>query len=140
MLNPDLIRSRCQEIEASVQRLEKIAGLSEEVFLGNNDLQDVACYRLLVAIEAAIALCYHVSAKTVRKVPEGYAACFKLLAEEGWVTPDLGAQLQRMARFRNMLIHVYWEVDHHQVYSLIQEHLNDLRAFTRAIVGRMNPK
>ncbi len=34
-LNPDLVRSRAQEIEESVERLEKIAVLSEEEFLGD---------------------------------------------------------------------------------------------------------
>ena len=40
-LNPDLVRSRAQEIEESVERLEKIAVLSEEEFLGDQDLKDI---------------------------------------------------------------------------------------------------
>lgn len=38
-----------------------LAQLSREAFLADQDALDVACYRLLVAIEAALALCYHVS-------------------------------------------------------------------------------
>ncbi len=38
-----------------------------------------------------------------------------------------------MARFRNMLVHVYWAVDYERVYAILQEDLDDLRAFVRAI-------
>lgn len=54
-LNPDVVRTRCAEIEDSVQRLEALARLPLADFLANRDAQDIASYRLLVAIEAALA-------------------------------------------------------------------------------------
>jgi uncharacterized protein YutE (UPF0331/DUF86 family) len=69
-LNPDLIRARCAEIDSSLNRLEEFHRLSREQFLSNQDALDVACYRLLIAIEAALALCFHVSAKRLHQVPE----------------------------------------------------------------------
>ena len=72
-----------------------------EQFLTDRDAQDVACYRLLIAIEAALALCYHVSAKRLKRVPEEYAQCFRLLYEDGLIPQDLMQNLQHMARFRN---------------------------------------
>ncbi len=131
-LNPDLVRARCAEIEDSVDRLERFRARPREAFLADQDGLDIACYRLLVAIEAALALCYHISAKHLRKVPEGYAECFGVLQEAGMLPADLTARLQRMARFRNLLIHVYWKIDHGQVYDAIQHNLGDLRAFAAA--------
>jgi hypothetical protein len=40
--------------------------------------------------------------------------------------------VMRMARFRNMLVHVYWEIDYNRVYDILSD-LDDLRAFRRAI-------
>ena len=60
-LNPDVVRTRSAEIEESVQRLESLAALPLGEFLADPDAQDIASYRLLVAIEACLALCYHVS-------------------------------------------------------------------------------
>ena len=133
-LNPDLVRARCNEIEESVQRLEALAARPLPDFLADQDARDVACYRLLVAIEAALALCYHVSARRLRKTPEDYAGCFAVLGEAGVLAPDLAERLQRMARFRNLLVHVYWTVDHEQVHATIRRDLGDLRAFAAAIV------
>jgi uncharacterized protein YutE (UPF0331/DUF86 family) len=128
-LNADLIRARCTEIEESVARLEEFRTLSLEAFLSNRDALDVASYRLLIAIEASLALCYHVSAKRLHKVPEEYAACFGLLYEAGLISEDLTKRLQQMARFRNLLVHVYWKIDYSRVYTVICDHLGDLRAF-----------
>ena len=80
-LNADLVRARCAEIEDSVSRLDRFARRSRDEFLADQDGLDVACYRLLVAIEAALALCYHVSAKRLHKVPEEYAMCFGMLRD-----------------------------------------------------------
>lgn len=106
-LNPDLIRARCAEIDASLSRLEALRPLSRETFLSNQDILDVACYRLLIAIEAALAICFHVSAKQLHRVPDEYAGCFSSLEQAGLIAPDLSTRLQQMARFRNLLVHVY---------------------------------
>lgn len=94
-LNPDLIRTRCAEIEESVERLERFAALSREAFLADQDALDIACYRLLVAIEAALTICYHVSAKHLNRVPDEYAVCFGLLGDAGIIPASLAKHLQR---------------------------------------------
>lgn len=133
-LNPDLVRARCAEIEESVGRLERFKGLTRDQFLSNQDTLDLACYRLLVAIEAALALCYHVTAKQMRKVPEEYAECFAMLQEAGIIDQALTTRLQRMARFRNLLVHMYWKIDYGQVYEVMQQNLSDLRGFAAAMI------
>ncbi len=132
-LNVDLIQSRFADIRQSVERLERMQELSRAAFLADQDTLDVACYRLLVAIEAALQMCFHISAQRLQRVPEAYAECFALLGEAGILSPGLSARLQRMARFRNMLVHVDWDIDYDQVYDVLQCHLDDLTAFVRAV-------
>ena len=38
-------------------------------------------------------------------------------------------------RFRNLLVHVYWDVDYRRVHEAIRENLGDLRAFATAMVA-----
>jgi uncharacterized protein YutE (UPF0331/DUF86 family) len=132
-LNPDVVRARCADIEDAVARLERFGSMPVEEFRSNRDLTDAACYRLLVAIEAALGLCYHVSARHFRKVPEQFAECFRTLGEAGVVPADLAERLQAMARFRNILVHLYAKVDTARVHEIICIHLDDLRAFASAI-------
>lgn len=133
-LDHDLVRNRCREITESLERLDKIGKMSKEAFLGDQDARDIASYRLLIAIEAALSLCYHLSAKRLRKVPESYADCFQLVGEAGLIPADLCQNLQKMARFRNMLVHVYWQIDEELLFVIINTNLNDLRKYCEAVV------
>lgn len=134
-LDADVVRSRCGEIEESVARLEQLASMSREQFLADRDSQDIACYRLLVGIEAALALCYHVSARRLRKAPDDYAACFVTLADAGVVSQDLSERLQKMARFRNLLVHIYWKLDYNRVYDIMLADIGDLRSFASVMAA-----
>ena len=134
MIDSDLVRSRCQEIIDSVERIRKIRMLPLEVFLKDQDQQDIGCYRLQIAIEAALSLCYHITAKELRKVPDEYAQCFVLLEEAGFITTDLSGNLQKMARFRNLLDHMYWKIDYTAVYDIIENNTEDLEEFCRQVV------
>ena len=134
-LNPDVVRTRTAEIEESVERLESLAELPLAEFLADRDAQDIACYRLLVATEASLALCLHVSSRRLRTAPADYAGCFALLQDAGILAPDLGERLQQVARLRNPLVLVYWTVDYRQVRAALRKNLGDLRAFSAAIVS-----
>ena len=137
-LNPDVVRTRCAEIEDSVQRLEALALLPLADFLADRDAQDIASYRLLVAIEASLAHCYHVSSRRLRTTPADYAGCFGLLGDAGILGPDLTERLKSMAKFRNLLVHVYWKVDYRRVHAAMQENPGDLRAFSATIVALLD--
>jgi uncharacterized protein YutE (UPF0331/DUF86 family) len=126
---------RCGEIEDSLARLDRLAQMPREELLADQDLLDVACYRLLVAIEAALALCHHVSARQLRRVPDDYAACFGILQDAGVLAGDLTGRLQRMARFRNLLVHIYWKIDYGQIYDILQSSLGDLREFAAVVAA-----
>lgn len=94
---------------------------------------DLACYRLLVAIEAAIQICFHICAQRLHRVPEEYAECFAILGEAGILPLELSRNLQKMARFRNLPVHMYWEIDYERVYEILWKNLGDLREFVRTI-------
>lgn len=134
-LDADVVRGRCGEIEEALARLTRIRGAGRDAFMADADAKDIACYRLLLAIEAALALCFHISARRLKQVPEDYAGCFAGLSHAGIIGPDLSSRLQQMARFRNLLVHVYWEVNYGRVFDVLECDLEDLRAFSRAVAA-----
>jgi len=134
-LNQELIKMRCQEISDSLERLEKIKNSPKEKFLKNRDLQDIASYRLLVAIEAAMNLCYHISARKLKKAPDEYAECFGILGEAEIIPKELAEELKKMARFRNMLVHMYWKMDYEIIFDILQNNLQQLKQFSTAVAA-----
>jgi len=47
----------------------------------------------------------------------------------------LSTRLQRMARFRNLLVHVYWTLDYTRVFAVLENDLDDLLEFSRTIAA-----
>ena len=84
-------------------------------------------------MEAVINVCYHIVAKKFGKVPKEYAQCFKILAEENFLPQDLANRLALMCRFRNRLVHLYWEIDYTMVYEIIKDHLDDIENFVSEV-------
>jgi len=132
-VDPQRLSRFVEDIEASLERLRPLGAMPVSEFLADEDAQDIARSRLLTAIEAALSICFHVSAHRLKKVPTEYAQCFQLLKEAGLLEPDLAARLVLMARFRNRLIHVCWETDYAEVHRIVRENLGDLRSFVAAV-------
>lgn len=43
-----------------------------------------------------------------------------------------------MARFRNRLVHIYWEVDDELIYSFINEDISDIEEFIKDFTDFLN--
>ena len=57
--------------------------------------------------------------------PETYADIFHEMYRLGVVEDDFKNRLIKMAKFRNRLVHLYWEIDPETVYQLLQDNLDD---------------
>lgn len=58
-----------------------------------------------------------------------------ILGELGVLKQDLKVRMSKMARFRNLLVHLYWKVEDREVFRIITGHLCDFDEYLRA-VGR----
>ena len=132
-VNLDLLRQRAQEIRNALAGLRGYGRLPQETFLSREESVDAAKYRLIVAIEAALSICTHLAARLAQRTPDSYADCFHVLAENGIVPADLAERLARMARFRNLLVHLYGQVDDRRVWQILHNNLNDLEDYLGAV-------
>lgn len=135
-LDGDRLRAKLGDITSALTRLQALVDEGRDAFLNLPDNQDIARSRLLTAIEAALNICFHLCAKRLEQIPDDYAACFDLLGRAGLVPADLAGRLARMARFRNRLVHLYWDVDYGEVFDFLPAGLEDLRRYVETI-GRM---
>ena len=130
LVNSDKVYAKFRDIRDSVERLRLFRDISLDEFLRDRDRQDIASFRLIVATEAAIDTCLHVAAKVLREVPEEYAGGFQLLGDHDLIDRELSLRLAKMGRFRNLLVHRYWEIDYSRMYQIITgPDLDDLEEF-----------
>lgn len=119
------------ELRKSVQRLSALAGIAEDQFVTDADKVASAKYHFIVAIEACIDLCNHLISRNSFRVPEDYGDTFRVMAEVGALSPEFADVLVSMGKFRNRLVHIYWEVDDRQVHQLLCNRLQDFRRFLK---------
>lgn len=128
-INPDKLRKIFSEISNALEMLRELASLSRETFSSDPHKVASAKYHLIVAIEGQIDLCNHIISKNRLRAPDDYADTFQILSDKGVFDKEFTLTLKQMARFRNRLVHLYWEVDVKALYEILQKRLSDIEKF-----------
>lgn len=123
------------ELRKSIARLRELARLSQEEFLSDPDKIGSSKYHFIVAIESSIDMCNHIIARNGYRVPEDYRDTFRVMAEAKALDSDFSNQLISMAKFRNRLVHLYWEVDDKTLYEILQNDLDYFKKFLDSLAG-----
>ena len=134
-VNLDRLRELAGHLRNAVRELQEIGQTPKENFLKDSRLVNSAKYLLIVAAEAVLDICNHLAARKGGRSPADYADCIAILAEIGAIDEDLKQRMVRMARFRNLLVHLYWKVEDAEVYRIIREELGDFDRYL-ASIGR----
>lgn len=134
-VNLDRLRELAGYLRDAVRQLRDLGQLPRETFVADPRVVNSAKYLLIVAAEAALDICNHLAARRGARSPEDYADCMAIMAEIGVVDHDLKLRLMRMARFRNLLVHLYARVNDAEVHRVIREDLGDLERYLHS-VGR----
>lgn len=139
MVDLGRLRSLLDRIGAEVGHLQRLAALDTDALLGDPDRLAAVKYRFIVAIEAAIDTCHHVIASERLRAADDFADAFVVLAEAGFLAPDLLSRLQDMARFRNLLVHGYARVEDRRVIDILRSRTGDLQEFRTALAAAVQP-
>jgi len=125
----DKIAKLVSELRTSVKRLRHLSKLSQNDFVTDPDKIGSAKYHFIVAIESCIDMSNHIIARNGFRVPEDYGDTFRVMSEAGVFEKGFAQELRNMAKFRNRLVHLYWEIDDKQVHEILRNRLDDFKTF-----------
>jgi len=128
-IQPERLGKLVGSMRESVRILNEIKATKESDFKKDVHLQGSAKYNFIVAIEAAIDVANHLISKRAMRAPEDYADTFKVLADANVIDKEFALELRKMARFRNRLVHIYWDVDIAEIWKIIQSRLGDFEQY-----------
>ena len=135
MVDAEQVENRLERLEAMLERLEEIRVAGEEAYLADAQ-QRLATERLLqLSIQICIDLAAQVVSEQSAPPPSSYPDVFKILGDKGVISAEIAGRLGNAARQRNLLVHLYMEIDDEAVFALLA-FLDDLREFA-TIVGRL---
>lgn len=127
------LRALLDRIGAEAAALRRLAAMTDGELAADPERMPGAKYRLQVAIEACIDAAEHVIASEGLRSPETYADAFTVLGEAGMLDPGLTTSLEDAARFRNLLVHQYGEIDDVRVREILRTRIGDLDRFRVAV-------
>ena len=133
MVDKPKLDSILSNLRQYVERLRRLARVPPAELLADADKIASAKYHFVVAIECCIDIANHMIASGKLRIPRDTADSFAVLVDAGICPADLGEQLKAMARFRNRLVHLYWDVDDQLVAKYLTDGLADFDRFAAAV-------
>jgi len=88
---------------------------------------------MLVSVSAAIDVSSYLISQKGLERPATYREIFDILARAGLIAEELAAELSDLAGLRNVLVHVYWDLNLEEIYGILQRDLKTLRSFENEI-------
>lgn len=138
MVDKTLILRKLAELEECLGQIREFSSLSIEEYSGDWKTQRIVERTLQIMIELCIDIAGHIISDKKLRVPVTYADTFKSLAEAGLISSEVFRVMEKMAKFRNIVVHQYERVDVAIVIMILREHLDDFLAFRDAILKIFN--
>ncbi|MEW6233559.1 MAG: DUF86 domain-containing protein [Chloroflexota bacterium] len=129
MVNREKVEVLIRQQQEYLKHLRALAQVDKERFVSDPDKTGAAKYYCLVAIETCIDICNHIISAERFRAPLDYADAFTVLGEEKVFPQEFTRTLEKMAGFRNRLVHVYAQIDDHLVYEFLRARLGDFDKF-----------
>jgi uncharacterized protein YutE (UPF0331/DUF86 family) len=128
LVDGEQIGARLARLERLIEQLEDVRAGGEDAYLADERVRAMTERWLQLAIQACIDVGAQLVSELSAAAPADYAGVFKALAEAGHLEVELADRLARAAGLRNVLVHLYLELDDRQVFTALGR-LDDLRAF-----------
>lgn len=136
MVDADRAEARIERLEELIERLEGVRERGEDAYLGDAELRAMTERWLEIAIQVCIDLGTQIVMELSAPAPSNYADIFKILGQKGLLSKELAGRLGNAARQRNLLVHLYMEVDDRAVFASLA-FLDDLRQFAVFAQGKV---
>lgn len=128
------IQQLLQLLEGYVQRLQVFRQRTLDEVRHDIGLAWAIEHGLQLSIQCVIDLCYYLVAELGLGAPATSSDAIELLRDAGVFPADFARTLVSMVWFRNVLVHVYAQVDVDRVYENLQTGLDDFGRFARHVL------
>ena len=135
MVDEALILRKLSELDEYYQQIKEYENISVGEYSGDWKVQRIIERTLQMMIETCIDITGHIIADRGYRIPKSYADTFKVLHENKILGNRLFPVLEKMAKFRNIVVHHYDQVDVQIVVEILKNNLNDFEDFKNTIIS-----
>ncbi|MBN2246950.1 MAG: DUF86 domain-containing protein [Candidatus Aminicenantes bacterium] len=135
MVDKTLILRKIAELSEYLDQTQEFQDISIQAYTSDWKTQRIVERTLQMMIEVCADMASHIISDAAYRVPKTYADAFRVLHENAILNEGLSAKMERMAKFRNIVVHQYDDIDAEIVVGILKKHLADFSDFKEAILG-----
>ena len=135
MVDRGLVLRKISELAEYQQQLQEFKGITVRQYRDDWKKQRIVERTLQMMIETCLDMANHLIADQGYRVPVSYADIFKVLGENKVLGKKLADRLEKMAKFRNVLVHQYEKIEAETIVGILKKNLGDFGQFRKAVVG-----
>ena len=116
-------------MSTSVEKLKKLRDVDKTIFLEDFTKVDSSKYLLQVTIEGMLDIASHLIARNRWGKPVDNKDHFKILSDNNIIDINDVNIYFNMAKFRNRIVHMYFNINDEMIYDIVQNNLDDFERF-----------
>jgi uncharacterized protein YutE (UPF0331/DUF86 family) len=137
LVDRTLILRELSQLEEYLKQVEEFSSITLSEYSADWKIQRIVERTLQMMIEICIDIAGHIVSDRKFRVPTSYADTLRVLMENNCITSTLFQSLERMAKFRNVVVHHYDRVDEAIVIAILKKHLSDFLLFRDTILSTL---
>ena len=134
MVDKLLLGRKLAEMETYLSQINEFSMISASAYRKDWKTQRIVERTLQMLIELCIDIAGHVISDKDMRLPTGYADAFKVLMENKIISKKLFTTMEKMAKFRNLIVHQYEKIDSTIIVSILRKNLTDFEKYKKAII------
>jgi uncharacterized protein YutE (UPF0331/DUF86 family) len=135
MVDKALLLRKLAELEKNLEQIREYSNITIEKYSSDWKVQRIIERTLQIMIETCVDISGHIISDKGYRIPKSYADTFRILYEENILEKELFEIMEKMAKFRNIVVHNYDEVDASIVVNILKGHLGDFLTYKNAIIN-----
>jgi uncharacterized protein YutE (UPF0331/DUF86 family) len=129
-----LIGRKLTQLDTYLGQIREFSKISIAAYKSDWKMQRIVERTLQMLIELCIDIANHIISDEGLRLPSGYADTFTVLMEKKVINRNLFKTMDKMAKFRNVVVHQYEKIDPAIVVSILHNNLKDFENYKRAII------
>lgn len=134
MVDRLLLGRKLAEIDEHLRQIEEFRNITVSAYKKDWKKQRIVERTLHILIENCVDIANHLISDMGMRMPTGYADTFRVLNEHKVIGKSLFTTMERMAKFRNVIVHQYEKIDPAIVVSILHKNIPDFEKYKQAIL------
>jgi len=134
MVDEALLLRKLAELDEYLKQVSEYSDITVKEYYDDWKSQRIIERTLQMMLETCVDIAGHIISDEEYRIPKSYADTFRVLHENNILDEKFFQTMDKMAKFRNIVVHHYDKVDAEIVIGILRRNLADFSRYKDAII------